>query len=55
MFDVFDKMLNQCGLKNFVSMHKDTYVDLVTEFNTTLDVNATNSQILEFRLEGKKH
>ena len=55
MFDVFDKMLNQCGLKKFVSMHEDTYVDLVTEFYTTLDVNATNSQILEFRLEGKKH
>ena len=48
-------MLNQCGLKKFVSMHEDTYVDLVTEFYTTLDVNATNSQILEFRLEGKKH
>ena len=43
MFDVFDKMLNQCGLKKFVSMHEDTYVDLVTEFYTTLDVNATNS------------
>ena len=55
MFDVFDKMLNQCGLKKFVSMHEDTYVDLVTKFYITLDVNTTNSQIMEFRLEGKKH
>ena len=55
MFDVLDKMLNQCGLKKFVSMHEDTYVDLITEFYTTLDVNENNSQILEFRMEGKKH
>ena len=55
MFDVLDKMLNQCGLKKFVSMYEDTYVDLITEFYTTLDVNETNSQILEFRMEGKKH
>ena len=55
MFDEFDRMLNQCGLKKFVSMHEDTYVDLLTEFYTTLDVNANNSQILEFRLEGKQH
>ena len=46
MFDVFHTMLNQCGLKKFVSMHEDTYGDLVTEFYATLDVNATNSQIL---------
>ena len=43
MFDVLDKMLNQCGLKKFVSMHEDTYVDLITEFYTTLDVNENNS------------
>ena len=55
MFDEFDKMLNQCGLKKFVSLNEDTYVDLITEFYTTLDVNANNSQILEFRLEGKQH
>ena len=52
MFDVFDNMLSQCGLKKFVSMQEDTYVDLITEFYTTLDVNANNSQVLEFRLEG---
>ena len=36
-------------------MHEDTYVDLITEFYTTLDVNSTNSQILEFRMVGQKH
>ena len=43
MFDVLDKMLNQCGLKKFVSMYENTYVDLITEFYTTLDINETNS------------
>ena len=46
-------MLTQCGLKKFVAMHEDTYVDLITEFYTTLDVNESNSQILDFRMEGK--
>ena len=55
MLESFDKMLTQCGLKKFVSMNEDTYVDLVTEFYTTLDVNPTNSQILEFRLLGNRH
>ena len=55
MFDEIDKMLQQCGLKKFVSMHEDTYVDLIIEFYTTLSVNTTNSKILEFRLQGKKH
>ena len=53
MFDEFDRMLNQCGLKKFISMQEDTYVDLIIEFYTTLDINANNSQVLEFRLEGK--
>ena len=53
MFDVFDNMLSQCGFKKFISMQEDTYVDLITEFYTTLDVNANNSQVLEFRLEDK--
>ena len=48
-------MLITFGLKKFVSMPKDTYVDLITEFNTTLDVNATNSQILQFRMLWNKH
>ena len=48
-------MLTQYGPKKFVSMHEDTYVDLITEFYTTLDVNESNSQILEFRIEGKPH
>ena len=55
MLQVFDQMLTQCGLKKFVSMHKDTYVDLLTEFYTTLDINESNSQILEFRMGGKQH
>ena len=55
MFDEIDKMLHQCGLKKFISMHEDTHVDLIIEFYTTLNVNASNSKILEFRLEGKKH
>ena len=38
MLQVFDQMLNQCRL-----MHEDTYVDLITEFYTTLDVNESNS------------
>ena len=36
-------------------MHKDTNIEFTTEFYTTLDVNARNSQILEFRMQGKKH
>ena len=55
MLQVFDQLLNQCGLKKFVDMHEDTYVDLIHEFYTTLDVNESNSRILEFRLEGKPH
>ena len=51
MFDEIDRMLQQSGLKKFISMHEDTYVDLIIEFYTTLNVNATNSKILEFRLE----
>ena len=43
MFDEFDRMLNQCRLKKFIFMHENTYVDLITEFYTTLDVNANNS------------
>ena len=48
-------MLTQCGLKKFIAIHEDTYVDLITELYTTLDVNESNSQILEFRIEGKQH
>ena len=55
MLQVFDQMLTQCGLKKFVAIHEDTYVDLITEFYTTLDVNESKSQILEFRMEGKQH
>ena len=43
MLESFDKMLTQCGLNKFVSMNEDTYVDLVIEFYTTLDVNPINS------------
>ena len=48
-------MLTQCGLKKFIAMHEDNYVDLITELYTTLDVNESNSQIMEFRMEGKQH
>ena len=53
MLEPFNQMLNQCGLMKFVSMHEDSIVDLITEFYTTLEVSAKNSQILKFRLEGK--
>ena len=43
MLEEFDQMLTQCGLKKFVSMHEATYVELITEFYTTLDVNEKNS------------
>ena len=43
MFNEFDQMLTQCGLKKFISMHEATYVELITEFYTTLDVNEKNS------------
>ena len=46
MLQVFDQMLTQCGLMKFVAMHEETYVDLITEFYTTLDVNESNSKIL---------
>ena len=55
MFDEFDQMLTQYSLKKFVSMHEATYVELITEFYTTLDVNEKNSQILEYRMQGKQH
>ena len=55
MLESFDQLLTQCGLKRFVSMYEDTNVELTTEFYTTLDVNAKNSQILEFRMQGKKY
>ena len=53
MLESFNQLLTQCGLMKFISMHEDTIVDLITEFYTTLDVNVKNSQILEFRMEGK--
>ena len=55
MLESFVQLLTQCGLKRFVSMHEDTNIELTTEFYTTLDVNAKNSEILKFRMQGKKH
>ena len=55
MLEPFNQMLNQCGLMKFVSMHEDTYVDLITEFYTTLNVNEKNSKFLNFRMEGEEH
>ena len=53
MLEEFDQMLTQCGLKKFIYMHEATYVKLITEFYTTLDVNEKNLQILEYRMQGK--
>ena len=43
MYESFDKMLTTCGLKKFVSIHENTYVELMTKFYTTLDVNPNNT------------
>ena len=48
MLEPFNQMLTQCGLMKFVSMHEDSIIDLITEFYTTLEVSAKNSQILKF-------
>ena len=53
MNESFNQMLTSCGLKKFMSMHEDTYIELITEFYTTLDVNSNNSQILKFCMLGK--
>ena len=50
MHDSFTQFLINCGLKKFVSMHEHTFVDLNMEFYTTLEVNANDSHILEFRM-----
>ena len=55
MSDSFNELLTTSSLQKFISMHEDVYVELITEFYTILDVNANNSQILEFRLLGNKH
>ena len=55
MLEEFDQMLTQCSFKKFISMHEATYVELITEFYTTLDVNEKNSQILEFWMQGNQH
>ena len=55
MINSFNQILITPSLKKFVSMHEDTYVELITEFYTTLDVNSNYSQILEFRMLGKSH
>ena len=55
MLDSFNQMLTNCGLQKFVSMHEDTYIELLTEFYTSLEVNSNDSHILEFRMLGKKH
>ena len=55
MNESFTQILTICGLKKFVSMHENTYVELITKFYTTLDVNSNNSYILEFRMLGTKH
>ena len=43
MNESFNQILTSCGLKKFVSMHEATYVELITEFYTTFDVNSNNS------------
>ena len=55
MHDLFNQLLTNCGLKKFVSMHEHTFVDLIMEFYTYLEVNANDSHIIEFRMLGKPH
>ena len=55
MHDSFTQLLTNYGLKKFISMHEHTFVDLNMEFYTTLEVNANDSHILEFRMLGKLH
>ena len=55
MHDSFTQLLTNCGLKKFVSMHEHTFVDLNMEFYTSLEVNANDSHVLEFRMLGKPH
>ena len=55
MLEPFNQLLTQCGLMKFVSMHEDSIVDLVTEFYTTLEGHAKNTNTLKFRMDGKPH
>ena len=55
MNDSFTQLLTNYGLKKFVSMYEYTFVDLNMEFYITLEVNANDSHILEFRMLGKPH
>ena len=55
MNESFNQILTSCGLKKFMSMHEDTYIELITEFYTTLDVNSNNYQNMEFRMLGKPY
>ena len=50
MQDSFTYLLTFCGLQKFVSIHENTYVELITKFYTSLDVNSNDSHIL-----GKKY
>ena len=45
----FNKLLTNCGLKKFVSIHEPTYIELITEFYTSLEVNPNDSYILELK------
>ena len=51
----FKQLLTACGLKKFVSVHEPSYVDLVIEFYTSLDVNEKDSRILKFRMLGQNY
>ena len=55
MHDSFNKLLTTCGLNKCMSKQEPTYVELITEFNTSLDVYPKDSHILEFLMLGKKH
>ena len=53
MHDSFTQLLTSCGLQKFVSIHEHTYVELIMEFYTSLEVKSNDSRILEFRMLGK--
>ena len=50
MHNSFTQLLTNYGLKKFISMHEHTFVDLNIEFYTSLEVNANDLYILEFRM-----
>ena len=55
MYDSFNQLLINYGLKIFISMLEPIYIELTAKFYTSLEVNHNDSYILKFRLLGKNH